>query len=497
MRKESRWAMGGKRMNPRRSVWGYALFLLLTVFGPAAHADDADLRKTLVRLGGDDRNARRDAIEQLGHSKDERLIDFMKAFNEGSIYLWKSPSGPQIVRCDQMTSDSSGVKQAPLADPLTRDPLLVGGKQVVVPGKALVDIGPSGLERRTVADAIVSLELWSPNLGQRLSALQKAGSNANPKAIAALEEVEKSDSPDKVRRTARESIDMIRLSGADMKPEDRVSAAKDLAEMRSPRGGSALQDFLDRMDRDEKAGKPVDLALRAEYQKDLDHIESYQRLVRGLGYVRDGLSLGSIFVLMALGLSITFGLMGVINMAHGELMMIGAYSTYAMELIFHWFIRKGYVPERMIDWFFVASLPVAFCAAALCGYLIEKLVVRHLYGRPLDTLLATWGVSLIMIQAVKSTFGYNIGVRNPTWLQGGFEVIQDLVLPYNRLFIVALTACCVAAIYSLLKFTSLGLRVRATMQNREMASALGVNTGASTAIPLPWVPGSPGSPDML
>ncbi len=181
--------------------------------------------------------------------------------------------------------------------------------------------------------------------------------------------------------------------------------------------------------------------------------------------------MGSILVLMALGLSITFGVMGVINMAHGELMMIGAFATYTMQLTF---VR--FLPKAMFNWYFVAALPASFLAAAICGYLIEKLVVRFLYGRPLDTLLATSGVSLILIQAVRLVFGNNIGVNSPTWFVGGFEVIQDLVLPYNRCFIIVLGVFCVGLIYFLMNYTSMGLRVRATMQNREMAGALGVNT---------------------
>jgi len=174
---------------------------------------------------------------------------------------------------------------------------------------------------------------------------------------------------------------------------------------------------------------------------------------------------------MALGLSITFGLMGVINMAHGELMMIGAYATFLMQQAF-----VKYLPASMFNWYFVAALPAAFLAAAVCGFLIEFLVVRHLYARPLETLLATWGVSLILIQGVKSIFGYNIQVNSPTWLHGSAEIMQDMMLPYSRLFIFLLTAFCVLLIYGLMNFTKLGLRVRATMQNREMARSLGVNT---------------------
>jgi urea transport system permease protein len=241
--------------------------------------------------------------------------------------------------------------------------------------------------------------------------------------------------------------------------------------LRSARGAAVLKSQMERMNKDAADGKKVDSDVQHAYQKAAEQIESYQRLVRGLGYVRDGISQGSILILMALGLAITFGVMGVINMAHGELMMIGAFATYTMQGVF---VR--YLPESMFNWYFVAALPVAFLSAAICGYLIEMLVVRFLYGRALDTLLATWGISLILIQGVRVVYGNNIGVNAPTWFRGGFEVVQDLVLPFNRCFIVILCILCVGLIYGLLNYTKLGLRIRATMQNREMAAALGVST---------------------
>src|SRR6185295_5242138 len=151
----------------------------------------------------------------------------------------------------------------------------------------------------------------------------------------------------------------------------------------------------------------------------------------------------SVLVLMALGLSIIFGLMGVINMAHGELMMIGAYATFVTQKAFEAAIRAGWLGPGAFEWFFIAAIPLAFMAAAIVGYLMELLVIRHLYGRPLDSLLATWGISLLLIQTVRLIFGDNNGVNSPSWLQGNVEVLQDVKLPYNRLFIICFCALCI------------------------------------------------------
>jgi urea transport system permease protein len=183
-----------------------------------------------------------------------------------------------------------------------------------------------------------------------------------------------------------------------------------------------------------------------------------------------GLSLGSVLILMALGLAITFGLMGVINMAHGELMMIGAYTTYEMQ---RWF---GHTPDAPQNHYFLWALPAAFLAAALVGLLMEVLVVRHLYRRPLESLLATWGIGLVLIQIVRSRYGDNIGVNSPEWARGSVEVMQDVNLPYARLFIMGLCLLAVLGVWWQMNQTRIGLHIRATMQSRDMAESLGVNT---------------------
>lgn len=186
----------------------------------------------------------------------------------------------------------------------------------------------------------------------------------------------------------------------------------------------------------------------------------------------NGLSLSSILLLIALGLAVTFGLMNVINMAHGEFIMTGAYMTYLAQQIF-----VQYVPKAYFGWYFALSLPLAFLVSFLIGWLLENGLIRFLYGRPLDSLLATWGVSLMLQQLAREIFGApNVAVNAPSWLDGGWAITEDLVLPYKRLFIIALAAVCLTGMYLYLYYTSGGRRTRAVMQNRSMASCLGVST---------------------
>jgi urea transport system permease protein len=221
----------------------------------------------------------------------------------------------------------------------------------------------------------------------------------------------------------------------------------------------------------ERLAIETDGAVKAALYKSLSALES--RLAWGdrLGAIFSGISLGSILLLVALGLAITYGLMGVINMAHGELMMIGAYATYVVQGLF-----QKYLPGAF-DWYLLASLPVAFMASALVGAALERGVIRFLYGRPLETLLATWGISLMLMQLVRTIFGaQNVGVENPSWMSGGVQVMGNLSLPYNRLVIVGFALAVLLGVWFLIEKTRLGLFVRGVTQNRPIASCMGVNT---------------------
>ena len=206
-------------------------------------------------------------------------------------------------------------------------------------------------------------------------------------------------------------------------------------------------------------------------QSALTAVEGRLQWGEKLAALFSGLSLGSILLLVALGLAITYGLMGVINMAHGELMMIGAYATYVVQGLF-----QKYLPGAF-DWYLVAALPVAFGASALMGAVLERSVIRFLYGRPLETLLATWGISLVLQQLVRSVFGaQNVGVENPAWMSGGVQLMDNLQLPWNRVLIVVFAFAVLAGVAFLISQTRLGLFVRGVTQNRPMAACMGVNT---------------------
>jgi urea transport system permease protein len=191
-----------------------------------------------------------------------------------------------------------------------------------------------------------------------------------------------------------------------------------------------------------------------------------------LAQIFNGLSLSSVLLLIGLGLSITFGIMGVINFAHGEFLMVGAYVVYVLQMLLNKFYGPGAsgVP-------FLISLPLSFFLAASLGFLLEKVLIRFLYGRPYEGILATWGCSLILQQLARNIFGANnVDVASPNWLAGGVEVMPGLQLPYNRLFILALTTLCVMGIYLYLYRTAQGRRMRAVMQNRDMSACLGIRT---------------------
>ena len=186
----------------------------------------------------------------------------------------------------------------------------------------------------------------------------------------------------------------------------------------------------------------------------------------------NGISVSSIFMLAALGLAITFGLMKIINMAHGEFIMIGAYAAYVIQNIF-----SQYLPASIFDFYFFVAIPASFLAAGIFGWVLEKLVICRLYGRALDSILATWGVSLILQQLARSIFGApNVDVKSPDWLNGALLIHPGLQLPYKRLFIMLMVIICMTAIYYLMYRSNYGRKIRAVMQNRAMAASLGINT---------------------
>jgi urea transport system permease protein len=230
-----------------------------------------------------------------------------------------------------------------------------------------------------------------------------------------------------------------------------------------------LETLLEKNDAGEFLESDPDIRDRAA--KAISKIENRQFFINQAANLFYGLSLGSILLLAALGLAITFGLMGVINMAHGEMLMIGAYSTFVVQNLF-----KEYLPN-LFDWYLIAAIPTAFIVSGVIGIIMERTVIRHLYGRPLETLLATWGISLVLIQTVRLIFGaQNVEVANPSYLSGGIQAFSGVVLPFNRIAIIIFVIFVVISVWTLLQKSSLGLQVRAVTQNRGMASCVGIST---------------------
>ncbi|MEE2990982.1 MAG: urea ABC transporter permease subunit UrtB [Planctomycetota bacterium] len=454
---------------------------------PCAAEDDESLRVTISQLADPEAEVRTAAVETLARLRDPRILAVLEHYKKRSLLLWEG----QLVLCPEMQTDDDGNRVAPLQDVLTGEPIQdEDGKPRVVLKSETTEVLVRRPERRALEDAIRVHELFAEDLDRRLSAVQRLGLSNNPEFIKYLEDVLAADNPAPVRHAAEEGIWLLKLGDPEGSRDSWIEAAGELARLHSSRGSTRLVDKVKAIDQLQADGKSADLELRDFFQQQVTSIKTYQERVGQAKNIFNGISTGSVLVLIALGLAIIFGQMGVINMAHGELVMLGAYATYVTQLLF------GHTPEDPNNWFFVAALPISFMVAAFAGLLIEFLVVRHLYKRPLESLLATWGVGLILIQFIRAGFpwaeaewaselpdflrwggfGDNIGVNSPTWLVGAVNPMTDMALPYNRLFIIGLTIVSVAGIAIMMRYTRLGLRIRATVQNRETAASLGVNT---------------------
>jgi urea transport system permease protein len=369
---------------------------------------------------------------------DEALVRFIEALSEDAVKL--IGDRPVVVKDDKAF------------DPVT-------GAPVVLPDTA-EDVINNNRMRGEIDAALAALKLLSSDDKVRREAVKTLQGDVDESKLPLID---KAFAQEPVL-DIKESLGLLRaaalLSSSDK--TKRLEAAQLLAESSQAATKTLLMQRL-----------PVeeDAQVKSALQASLRQVES--RLAWGdrIGAIFSGISLGSILLLVALGLAITYGLMGVINMAHGELMMIGAYATYVVQGIF-----QKYFPGAF-DWYLLASVPVAFLASALVGAALERSVIRFLYGRPLETLLATWGISLMLMQLVRTLFGaQNVGVENPSWMSGGVQLMGNLSLPYNRLVIVGFAFAVLFAVWFLIEKTRLGLFVRGVTQNRPIAACMGVNT---------------------
>ncbi len=314
--------------------------------------------------------------------------------------------------------------------------------------------------RGELDSALAALKLFSADDAIRRSAVTQLQSDADESRLPLIEKALLTEQ----NAAIKEQLMMVRAAAL-LGSSDKARRLEATGLLAGSRQANTKTLLLARLEQESEP--EVKLALRAA----LRQVESALAWGDRLGALFSGLSLGSILLLVALGLAITYGLMGVINMAHGELMMLGAYATYVVQVAFQKVFPGAF------DWYLLAAVPVAFLTSALMGAVLERSVIRFLYGRPLETLLATWGISLVLIQLVRSVFGaQNVGVENPSWMSGGAQVLGNLSLPWNRLVILGFALLVLGGVAWMIGKTRLGLFVRGVTQNRPIAACMGVNT---------------------
>ncbi len=415
------------------------LALALALASPPAHALD---RAAAAAMAGGSAGERIAAIQAAVAEPDATLAAFLQAMLEGRVRLL---DGRAIV-----VEEDGSARDAVDGTPVDR----VDQARSVVNNNRM---------RRELGNAIASLELFAPEDEVRLAAARRIADKPDAARLPLMERALAEERVAGIRALLAQARAAVLVTSPDRSL--RLAAARDLGSSREPAVRALLEERLHgaRPEEDEEVRKALASSLAA--------VSARVALGEYAATIFAGVSLGSILLLAALGLAITYGLMGVINLAHGELVMIGAYATWLTQQFF-----RANLPERF-DAYLLAAIPVSFLVAAAVGAVLERLVIRHLYGRALETLLATWGISLILMQAVRSLFGaQNVAVENPSWLSGGLVILPNLVLPWNRIAIIVFALLVVATVALLLARTRLGLFVRAATQNRTMARCVGVPT---------------------
>ena len=456
--------------------------LLLAVLLPAHALHGADApRETIAKaiLTPDDAQ-KRAIIGSLVGQGDDAIRELFTAWRQDGLFVYTAPDGTKI------PIELIGDKDATSAQPAIRvddgTPLKnSAGHPIRLVGAKLTAVEHDSRLRLAMKAVVDLLDLGSPLLPKRLRAIQTMGFAQKPDKLPALQARAKIETDDKARLALREAIALIEL--ADPKDDVKLTA---LAELRVLHTSASYDVIKAAKAKAESAGNPsVAKAAGAA----LTAIEQHKSVVNFFGTLFRGLSAGSILLVVALGLAITFGLMGVINMAHGEMITVGAYATYITQNVFgegmHFtlpFIRFAiHLPGlHLTGWayqlYFVAAIPIGFLSAAAVGIGLERSVIRFLYRRPLESLLATWGVSLILQQLFKLTFGSNnVNVDSPVYLSSNWTVF-DITFDWNRVFVIGFAVAIVFGVWLALTKTPLGLLIRCVMQNRTMAACMGVRT---------------------
>ncbi|HEY6078396.1 MAG TPA: urea ABC transporter permease subunit UrtB [Polyangiaceae bacterium] len=433
-------------MNTRAllSILAICLFALLASVSTPARAQD--LQQAAKDLSSGDKAKVAAAVDLIAKSSDKTALALLEALAKDSLKV-----------------DTAGTPFAP-GEGGSLSPVFGGdAKPVGALSTPMVD----NRMRRQLEPALASLKLGFPDPQVRLSAAKDLAKSRNDDLAPLIRAAAAKETDPDIKTAMQMALAQTDLYGSDKQLKLAALGAIEAA------ADASYKVELERLTGKDASGKlnePDDDVRRAAGAAvaSIEVRALWLSVVSNLFY---GLSLGSVLLLCALGLAITFGLMRVINMAHGELLMIGAYTTFAVQQFF-----QTYMPAHQ-DWYLIAAIPAAFIATAAIGMALERTVIRFLYGRPLETLLATWGISLILIQTVRLIFGaQNVAVANPSYLAGGIEVMPGFVLTYSRLAVIVFSSAVIGFVWFMLQKTPLGLHVRAVTQNRQMAAGIGIPT---------------------
>ncbi|GGH32912.1 branched-chain amino acid ABC transporter permease [Dyadobacter endophyticus] len=444
-------------MNCIQKVW---LVILLSIgMGRGAIAQQADsisIRVAAV-LNPPNDTARSQALRYLAAQKDPATFPLLAAINDKKLYTL---DGKPVTTGEGETSGGKEVFTVFYLYPQNKP------AATKLPAEQLQKVEISRSERLILNVVLPYLNLTSHDPQKRIMAYGQLVDAKDTGKIALLEKALKQETDPGALTAGREVLFQLKLN--ETASEHQAKAYIDSLDQNwGENVGLILKNYAEK-------GNVV--SARAYAAEKVKSLESLQGRIEKAQNLFSGISLGSILILIALGLAIVYGLAGIINMAHGEFLMIGAYTTYCMQSLL---IETLGVKSDLYFW---VSLPASFVVAGVFGLVLEKLVIRHLYARPLESLLATWGVSLIMVQTARSIFGDLTAVKAPAFLAGGWQLMPHLVLPFNRLFIIGLTIVVVSLTYLMLYRSRLGIRIRAVTQNRTMSACLGVETRRVDAI---------------
>ncbi|MCC6234479.1 MAG: urea ABC transporter permease subunit UrtB [Verrucomicrobiales bacterium] len=446
-------------------VAGIAGFLVPTA-APAAEVPAH--RTALVQAAlSEDLDRQTALLSQLTGVADPLVEQALTAWRGGTLYIHESGDQKTPFLLDPQAEAGAAARGIRID---TGEFLAeANGTPATFEAASLTPVDATSKLRRAIKTTLDLLALGNPNPHARRDAILKLGQSQNAEYIPHFESRQKTETDPEVIHALAEALALTRLVSTE--PKVRIAAIRDLESMRS----IPSLTYLKQLRGEEGAASPANLdpetaeALRVAIR----NLEEYIWWGEVFGTAFRGLSLAAVLLVAALGLAITFGLMGVINMAHGEVIMVGAYTAYVVQNLFQSAFGAG---STGLELYFPVALIAAFVTAGLVGLILERGVIRFLYRRPLESLLATWGVSLVLQQMFRHAFGAaNVQVNSPSWLSGSF-VVNDILLAYNRLFVIGFALFIVFATFALLTRTSLGLQIRAVMQNRHMAAALGVRT---------------------